>query len=113
MSLYDSLVHTETNNSRHKQDHLDEENMYDTLISFRLYSKSQEVLQNIATKHLATTSIQDDLLCAAHTAETVKNLLRNGFWKRHSNSEAFCQNTSHRIRDQQADIRITNVNPES
>lgn len=65
LGLYDTLVHNEWNTGRQKLDNIDEKT-YTLKTLINSFSSTQpEVLQNIATKDLTTTEIQNDLLCAA------------------------------------------------
>lgn len=61
----DTLAHNECTRGRQKLDNQDEENLMKTLARFNLFSGDMPTnLQNIATKDLATSQIEDDLLNA-------------------------------------------------
>ena len=61
----ETQMHNESTKGGQNQDGLDEESLIKTLLSYSLFSNdASEVLQNIATKDLATEKIADDLLHA-------------------------------------------------
>ena len=66
---YDQMVHNESNVSRRLQDHADENNVMELLQKSAVFSDCQQspfpdMLQNIVTKDIATTEIQESLLNA-------------------------------------------------
>lgn len=93
---YDSLVHNETNKRLQNKDTIDEENVYESLISFNLFSNSHEVLQNIATQiwQLLVSKMTCSVLHTM-TWSSYKGVLWNCIWKRQSNSKSSVRNKPH------------------
>lgn len=62
----ETLIHNEATPSRQKKDHDDELSLFSILQSFKVFSPEDQpnMLQSVATKYMATTSIQDSLLNA-------------------------------------------------
>ena len=62
--LYDSSMHNENTPGRIPKDAKNEESIRETLRSFNVFSCNGNTLQNIATKDIATPSIEQSLLNA-------------------------------------------------
>ena len=65
----DRLVTKETTTSRKGRDNSDENKLFDTIVSFKVFSKNMDTLMNIATKDIATDDIQNSLITADDNGE--------------------------------------------
>jgi len=74
LNMDEEPMHNESTKGRQKQDRQDEDNLMAVLLSFNIFANEESpVLQNIATKDLATQKIGDDLLNAKHKGQKQLN----------------------------------------
>ena len=74
LNMDEEPMHNESTKGRQKQDSQDEDNLMAVLLSFNIFANEESpVLQNTATKDLATQKIGDDLLNAKHKGQKQLN----------------------------------------